>query len=236
MTGFVTKKIQPSRPRTLGSILKAARTKANISLEDAEIQTRIRLKHLEALEAGDYQALPADAYNIGFVRCYAEFLRLSPEKILRMYREERSQSRLTPVKKEVNLAPSRTNEWKFLITPKVLGIASAVLVFGGIIAYIAAQLNEFTQPPTIALANASSEFTSETDTVNLQGTTTEGSIVFMNNEPIVVTPSGQFAQDVQLSPGVNEVVISARSRAGKQSQKSVKILFNPNLAQAKPSL
>ncbi len=235
MTGFVTKKIQPSRPRSLGSILKSARTKANISLEDAEVQTRIRLKHLEALETGDYQSLPADAYNIGFIRCYAEFLRLSPDKILRMYREERSQSRLMPVR-EVNLAPIRTNEWKFLITPKVLGIASALLLFGGVAAYIAAQLNEFTQPPTIALANAASEFTSETDKVNLKGATTEGSIVFMNNEPIVVTPSGQFSQDVQLSPGINEVVISAKSRAGKQSQKSVKILFNPNLAQASPSL
>lgn len=235
MTGFVTKKIQPNRPRSLGSILKAARTKADITLEDAEMQTRIRLKHLQALESGDYQSLPADAYNIGFIRCYAEFLHLSPEKILGMYREERSQSRFTPVK-EVNLAPIRTNEWKFLITPKVLGIASAFLMFGGIVAYIAAQLNEFTQPPVIALSNESSEFTSEKDTVKLNGVTTEGSIIFMNNEPIVVTPSGQFSQDVQLAPGINEVLISAKSRAGKQSQKSVKILFNPNLAQANPSL
>jgi len=235
MTGFVTKKIQPNRPRSLGSILKAARTKASISLEDAEIQTRIRLKHLEALESGEYQVLPADAYNIGFIRCYAEFLKLNPEKILRLYREERSQSRLTPAK-EVNLAPIRTNDWKFLITPKVLGIASAVLVFGGIVTYIAAQLSEFTQPPTIVLATQADEFTSEADTVNLKGSTTEGAIVFMNNEPIQVTPSGQFAQDVQLSPGVNEIVIAAESRAGNRSQRSVKVLFNPNLAQAIPSL
>jgi cytoskeletal protein RodZ len=236
MTGFVTKKIQPSRPRTLGSILKAARSKANITLEDAEIATRIRLKHLEALERGDYQLLPADAYNIGFIRCYAEYLKLSPEKVLRLYREERSQSRLTPAAKEVNLAPVRTNDWKFLITPKVLGIASAVLVFGGIVSYIVAQLNQFTQPPTITLASPSEELTSETDKVNLKGAATEGAIVFMNSEPVLVTPSGQFSQDVQLSPGINEVVISARSRAGKESQKSVKILFKPNLAQAQSGL
>lgn len=231
MTGFVTKKIQASRIRTLGSILKAARTKANITLEDAEMQTRIRLKHLAALESGDYQNLPADAYNIGFVRCYAEFLKLNPEKILRLYREERSQQRLMPAR-EVNLAPVRTSDWKFLITPKVIGIVSAVLLFGGVVAYIAAQLNQFTQPPTVTLAGVADEFTSDADTVNLKGSATEGAIVFMNNEPILVTPNGEFTQDVQLSPGVNEIVISAKSRAGKESQKSVKVLFNPNLAQA----
>ncbi len=232
MTGFVTKKIAPSRTRTLGSILRAARTKSNYSLEDAEAKTRIRIKHLEALESGDYQSLPADAYNIGFVRCYAEFLKLNPEKIIRMYREERSQQRFTPSSREVNLAPVRTSDWSFLITPKVIGIASALLLFGGVVAYIAAQLNQFTQPPTIVLTSHTEEFTSEADTVQIQGATTEGSIVTMNNEPIVVTPAGQFSQQVQLSPGINEVVIAAKSRAGKQSQKSVKILFNPNLAQA----
>lgn len=231
MTGFVTKKIQPSKPRSLSSILKAARTKASITLEEAEIQTRIRLKHLEALESGAYQSLPADAYNIGFVRCYAQFLRLNPDKIIRMYREERSQQRLVP-SSDVNLAPVRTHDWTFLITPKVIGIVSAVLLFGGVVAYIAAQLGQFTQPPTITLATESEEFTSDTDTVNLKGVATEGALVFMNNEPILVSPTGHFAQDVQLSPGVNEVVIAAKSRAGKQSQKSVKILFNPNLAQA----
>lgn len=236
MTGFVTKKIAQPRTRSLGAILKAARTKANITLEDAEVQTRIRLKHLQALESGEYQSLPADAYNIGFVRCYAEFLKLNPEKILRLYREERSQNRLTPAAKEVNLAPVRASEWKFLITPKVLGIVSAALLFGGIVAYIAAQLNQFTQPPTITLSTQSEEFTSEKDTVNLKGSATEGAIVFMNSEPILVTPSGQFTQDVQLAPGVNEIVISAKSRAGKESQKSVKVLFNPNLAQAVPGL
>ncbi len=235
MTGFVTKKIQSTKSRSLGSILRSARTKANLSLEEAEVRTRVRLKYLEALEAGAYGHLPAEAYNIGFVRSYAEILKLNPEKVLRMYREERSQKHLLP-EKDVNLAPVKAHDWTFLITPKVLGIGGAVLMLGGIVAYIAVQLNHFTQPPTITLSSASSEFTSDKDTVNLKGVATEGSVVFMNNEPILVSPSGHFTQDVQLSPGVNEVVVAAKSRAGKQSQKSVKILFNPNLAKADATL
>lgn len=233
MTGFITKRI--SRKRTLGSILKAARSKAGITLEECEVQTRIRLKYLHALENGQYQSLPAEAYNIGFIRCYAEFLKLNPEKIITLYRQERSEKRLSH-DNSVNLAPSKVSDWHFLITPKVLGIVSAVLLFGGVITYIAAQLNQFTRPPEVNISNVPSEFTSDKDKVSLIGSATEGSVVFMNNEPVLVDPSGDFEQEVQLSPGINQVIVSAESRAGKKSQKSVKILFNPNLAKAVTSL
>ncbi len=245
MTGFVTKKIsqdpsafslrsKSNRTKTLGSILKCARTKAGISLEEAESQTKIRFKYLEALEHGQYQQLPAEAYNIGFVRVYAEHLKLNPEKIIRMYREERSEKR--HLADSINFAPSKVSDWHFLITPKVLGITAAVVMFGGVISYIAMQLNSFTRVPDITLGSIPSEFTSDKDKVQLAGVTTEGSVIMMNNEPVMVTPDGRFDQEIQLSPGVNEVVIAAKSRAGKQNQKSVKILFNPNLAKAGSSL
>ncbi len=233
MTGFVTKSI--SRKRTLGSILKAARSKAGLTLEECEVQTRIRLKYLYALENGQYQSLPAEAYNIGFIRCYAEFLRLNPEKVMSLYRQERSEKRHS-YDNNVNLAPGKVSDWQFLITPKVLGIVSAVLLFGGVITYIAIQLNQFTRPPEVNLSNFPSEFTSDKDKISLSGSTTEGSVVFMNNEPVLVDPSGEFEQEIQLSPGINQVIVSAESRAGKKSQKSVKILFNPNLAKASTSL
>ncbi|QQG49717.1 MAG: helix-turn-helix domain-containing protein [Candidatus Berkelbacteria bacterium] len=235
MTGFVTKKIHVSKSRSLGSLLKAARTKASVTLEEAEAQTRIRLKYLEALENGNYSSLPAEAYNVGFVRCYAEFLHLNPEKIIRLYREERSQKRLLP-ERAVNFAPAKVSDWRFLITPRAIGIISAVLLFGGILGYIVVQLKQFTRPPEISLSGVSEEFTTGKDTVSLNGSTTEGSVVLMNNQPVLVSPSGQFSQEVQLSPGVNQVVISAKNRAGNERQKVVKVLYNPNLALNPPNL
>lgn len=235
MTGFVTKKIHTSKSRTLGSIFRSARTKADISLEQAEVETRIRLKYLEALESGDYQSLPAEAYNVGFVRCYAEFLHLNPEKIIRLYREERSQKRLLPAR-SANFAPAKVSDWRFLITPRVIGIMGAVLVFGGILSYIVLQLKQFTRPPEILLSGVSEEFTTSKDTVSLSGSTTEGSVIFMNNEPVLVSPGGEFNQEVQLSPGVNQVVIAAKNRAGNERQKVIKVLYNPNLALSSPSL
>lgn len=227
MTGFVTKKL--TRKRTLGSILRAARAKAELTLDQAEKETRIPGKYLSALEEGNYANLPAEAYNIGFVRTYAQFLRLDQEKIVGMYREERSAHRLVPAPNAVALAPRRSNDWHFLVTPKLVGVVLSILVFVMLGGYIFLQFNKFSQPPVISLG-VPKEFTSSKDTVTLNGKTAAGSIVSMNAEPILVGTDGAFTQDVQLSPGVNEIRIVAKNRAQKESQVAVKVLYDQGVA------
>jgi len=223
----VTKKL--TRKRTLGAILRAARTKADLSLETAEKETKICGKYLVALEGGDYTALPAEAYNVGFVRTYAQFLKLNQEKILQLYRDERSNTRLQSSNHHVTLAPKRLGDWQFLITPKLIGIMTTMAVFGGMVSYIFVQFNKFSEPPVIELKGPQ-EFTSDKDTVALSGKTTAGAIVSMNTQPISVAPDGTFTQDVQLAPGVNEVVIRSKNRAQKESQVAVKVLYDQGVA------
>jgi cytoskeletal protein RodZ len=231
MTGFVTKKIS-TRKKTLGSILKAARTKTNATIEQVEAETRICAKYVLALEAGDYSQLPAEAYNIGFVRKYAEFLKLNPNKIIALYREERSQKRLNDPANSTRISPRRVGDWNFLVTPKLIGIVGMLLLFGGISFYIVAQVRKFAAPPALAITNVPEEFTSDRDTVNLAGKTAEGATVFMNTEPILVNADGSFSQDVQLSPGVNQIVILSRNRAQKESREIVKVLYQQDFAKA----
>jgi len=47
-----------------------------------------------------------------------------------------------------------------------------------------------------------------------------------------VTADGHFSQIVQLNPGVNEMVLQAKNRAEKVAFKTIKVLYNPNLASA----
>ena len=56
---------------SVGDRLKAAREAKKLSLEDIADQTRIPLRHLQNLEAGDWSALPAPTYTIGFAKSYA---------------------------------------------------------------------------------------------------------------------------------------------------------------------
>lgn len=226
--GFVTKKIG-NRRRSLGAILKTARTKAGLTVEQAEEQTKVSAKYLLALEDGRYGQMPAEAYNVGYVRCYAEFLGLSPERVVQLYRLERSEHNLTPLEMS-QLRPKRVGDWSFLITPKLLGILGMIAVFGTVSGYIVFQIKKFAEPPTLEITNVPSEFTSDKDTVVLEGTTAQGAVVSMNSEPIFVTTDGTFSQDVQLSPGLNQILVQAKNRADKESRLMVKVLYKPDIA------
>jgi cytoskeleton protein RodZ len=62
----------------LGEWLRQRREELDISLEQAEADTRIRLRYLEALESGEYDALPDPVVGRGFLRNYAAYLDLDP--------------------------------------------------------------------------------------------------------------------------------------------------------------
>ncbi len=72
----------------LGQLLAEARTARGLSLADVEAATRIRQKYLEALESGDYAALPEGPIARGFLRTYAAHIGLDVEEALRLYAQE----------------------------------------------------------------------------------------------------------------------------------------------------
>lgn len=66
----------------VGPTLRAAREAKNLSLEQVEQATRIRIKFLEALEDDDFGALPSMPQARGFLRNYAQFLGLDAHDVL----------------------------------------------------------------------------------------------------------------------------------------------------------
>jgi len=66
--------------RPLGEWLRQRREELDISLEQAEEETRIRAHYLEALEAEDFEALPDPVVGRGFLRNYSVYLGLDPQE------------------------------------------------------------------------------------------------------------------------------------------------------------
>lgn len=60
--------VAPARP---GQQLRDARESRGLSLAEIAARTRVPQRHLEALEAGDYAALPSPTYAMGFGKAYA---------------------------------------------------------------------------------------------------------------------------------------------------------------------
>jgi cytoskeleton protein RodZ len=83
--------IQDDNPEprgTSGAQMHAARLAVGEDVGTVAQKLRIRRQHLEAIEGGDFDALPGRAYSIGFVRSYAEYLGLDEVEMVARFKEE----------------------------------------------------------------------------------------------------------------------------------------------------
>lgn len=71
-----------------GDKLRLAREAAGLSLVDVASRTRVTLRHLEAIEKTDFEALPGRTYVTGFARAYARAVGLPEAEISAMVRRE----------------------------------------------------------------------------------------------------------------------------------------------------
>ena len=70
----------------IGATLKDARRRLGMDIKEAEDRTKIRTRYLRALEAEDWEVLPAPAYVRGFLRTYGHILGLDGEALADRYR------------------------------------------------------------------------------------------------------------------------------------------------------
>lgn len=72
----------------LGKIIKTAREKAGLSVQEVSNKIKILSSYIEAIENNDFRSLPPRVYVVGFVRCYANFLNLDSQKLCDILRSE----------------------------------------------------------------------------------------------------------------------------------------------------
>jgi cytoskeleton protein RodZ len=70
----------------IGNTLREARVRRNLTLQQVEEDTKIRVKYVQAMENEDFDIMPGTTYVKGFLRTYATYLNLDPEVILDEYR------------------------------------------------------------------------------------------------------------------------------------------------------
>lgn len=73
----------------LGDKLREAREQQNLTYKDIEKGTSIRALYIEYIENGNYDELPGDVYTKGFIRSYANFLKLNPNELVQEFIAER---------------------------------------------------------------------------------------------------------------------------------------------------
>jgi len=72
-----------ARKKDLG--LASRRERKAISLEQISETTKIGIRSLKAIEAGEFQKLPGGVYSTSYIRQYARAIEVDESQILRQY-------------------------------------------------------------------------------------------------------------------------------------------------------
>ena len=70
----------------IGTTLREARVRRNLTLQQVEEDIKIRVKYVQAMENEDWDVMPGVTYVKGFLRTYATYLGLDPEVIIGEFR------------------------------------------------------------------------------------------------------------------------------------------------------
>lgn len=112
-----------------GTIMRRAREAKGLSLAEVATRTRVPLRHLQAIEEGDYGALPGLTYCAGFARAYARAVGLDEVSLVAKVRGEVDATGefTSPYEVDEPADPAR-------IPPRALAWAAAIvaiLIIGG---------------------------------------------------------------------------------------------------------
>lgn len=127
--------------KSIGEHLRTAREEKGFSFDQVVHDTNISREYIHALEEDNFKFFPAEAYLIGFLRNYSEYLGLEPSKMVGIYKNFKISEEPVPMdlllgkkkpvqeKKErvekVSLNRKRIPRW-------VVPVFAMILIIGGV--------------------------------------------------------------------------------------------------------
>lgn len=231
---FKTRKVFETM--AVGEYLKKEREKAGISIDDASEKLKIKKSYLKNLEEGSYDKLPPSVYVKGFIRSYANLLKLDQKKLVDLYNREIIID--DKIKKETNGEIKKQNRKKIFaalscfipaITSKSITVFFSLAILFLIGCYLWYQVSSFSSTPYLFITNPSGDKVADSQEMIVEGETETNTIVKINGEDVFVDPSGHFKENITLKLGKNVFIIEATNRFGKTAKEEINIIYEKKL-------
>lgn len=221
--GFVLRQLAPD-DMALGERMRERRKLLNLTLNEASAATKIRRRFLEAMENGAYNDLPAPIYTRHLYEIYANALGLDPRVCRERFDAERGTSDFLEAAKLPLQRVSLRRPWGFRKTAQ---IAAVLLFLFTVIGALGFQAARALTPPSINITSPANQSIVENAELALLGSTTAGSIVFVNGQRVLLDKAGGFVSEVILERGLNIVTLEVKSRYSGTRTQYHTIIFEP---------
>lgn len=207
--------------KSIGNIIREARTAKKISLARLENETKIKKEFLVAIETENWEVLPDLPVLTGFVKNIASALDFSQNQLSAILRRD-----YPPRKLAINPKPDVAD--KFTWTPKLTFYVGAFIVAVFILGYLIFQYAKFVRPPILSVLRPKEGAEVTTDLVRVEGKTDPNATVKVNSQPVLVNEDGTFSVDIEIFEKTGEIVVVATSRTGKETvvRRTIKPVLN----------
>lgn len=211
MTSFTQKQLKSANRVCVR--LKEAREAAGFSIEDIVKKTKIRPNYIKALESCQFDELPKGiVYRKQIIKSYTQTIGVKPDSYIFQYTSEE-----TKEGNKMHIIPTRPNRSYFQNIPAMVRFACLLFVGLTSATYLGLQIHKIIQPPTLALHSPENGVITYDSAIDVYGETGNEVFVSINGKEIINNGSGQFTERIDLTQGVNTIVVSAKRRHGKST-------------------
>jgi transcriptional regulator with XRE-family HTH domain len=205
---------------TIGEKLRAAREAKKLTIKEVVKETNINPLYIEALEEEKFDKFPSETYLIGFLKNYAEFLRLDVDAIVKAYKGYKIGESATPLEELTRptnssfsmMVSSLFNRYRNLVY--VAGVVIVVLLVISVFRLLCVSDVDISHQESLEdIRNKYSEKNKEIENLrNLTLTNNRGSILVYKKEAVqfmvdtkevvfVLKEIGAGSVDLEITPG-----------------------------------
>lgn len=219
MATFSKKKLKPSKRVCLR--LKEARVAANMTLTELSRRTKLSKKYLKALEECRFEEIPcAVIYKKNFIKRYAAALDINQETLVKQFVDEEVVKKEEEIKTVDTVSKSRM--YNIPIIFRHVGIVAILVVCVG---YLGLQVRRIVEPPKLNVYAPQNGQVTEKQMLVVYGDVEREAQVEINGESIMKNDSGQFKEEVTLSPGINTITVTAKKKHGKTTNETRHVIL-----------
>lgn len=208
---------------TIGGELQRARIHRGLTLADLAKETRIRSDYLKAIEEHHFDDIPyAKVYQRNFIKRYATALELDPHKFSELFDAHHA-----PDEESTTVQTTKSYHLRFPNVPRLIRTILILAIVLLVIGYLVMQVSAMVSPPSLTVASPPNGAVTNMQAIDISGNTQEEIRVQINGEEISTSQSGQFSEEVILSPGMNTLQIAACNKHRRCTTEVRHVTFSP---------
>lgn len=196
--------------KKLGEILKETRISKHISQGEVASHLLQKKEVIEALEEGNWAALPDAAYVKGFIKNYANFLGLDDSRLLALHRAEYDERKYAK--------PAYRRKKRLMFTPNLLAplaFAAAIIIF---VSYLFIQYTSVVTAPEVEIFSPKDDITTTASVIEVSGKAEKDTVISIDGQLVPVDEFGNFNYQIQLKDGRNTIEIFASKRLSPKTK------------------